>query len=461
MATIRKRRNRYCVIYRCEDENGKEQQKWETFATNEEAKRRKKEIEAQEFVGTIVVPSAKTLNELMEEYMSVYGVNSWAMSTYESKRSLYLNYIAPMLGSMQIKDISTHVLDKYYQSLLRVRSKATNHRKPQNEYLTAHTVREIHKLLRSCFNQAVKWDLLQRNPCDRATLPKEEHAKREIWDMKTLQQALSLCDDDILRLAMNLAFSCSLRIGEMLALTWDCVEISDTAIQNGEAFIFVNKELQRVNRDALSALNKRDVVFQFPAIIGKTTTALVLKKPKTETSTRKVFLPETVAKMLIERKATVDEEKSLFGDEYNDYNLVFCSPIGRPMESQVITHMLKDLIEKHDLPPVVFHSLRHSSITYKLKLSGGDIKMAQGDSGHAQATMVTEQYAHVLDDDRRKNAQRLEQAFYQKKETFTPSLPNTEQPTTPESTEDRLSIIMKLLSDPQTTELLKVLVNKV
>ena len=165
--------------------------------------------------------------------------------------------------------------------------------------------------------------------------------------------------------------------------------------------------------------------------------------------------------MLIERKATVDEEKSLFGDEYNDYNLVFCSPIGRPMESQVITHMLKDLIEKHDLPPVVFHSLRHSSITYKLKLSGGDIKMVQGDSGHAQATMVTEQYAHVLDDDRRKNAQRLEQAFYQKKETFTPSLPNTEQPTAPESTEDRLSIIMKLLSDPQTTELLKVLVNKV
>ena len=165
--------------------------------------------------------------------------------------------------------------------------------------------------------------------------------------------------------------------------------------------------------------------------------------------------------MLIERKATVDEEKSLFGDEYNDYNLVFCSPIGRPMESQVITHMLKDLIEKHDLPPVVFHSLRHSSITYKLKLSGGDIKMVQGDSGHAQATMVTEQYAHVLDDDRRKNAQRLEQAFYQKKETFTPSLPNTEQPTAPESTEDRLSIIMKLLSDPQTAELLKVLVSKV
>ena len=51
MATIRKRRNRYCVIYRCEDENGKEHQKWETFATNEEAKRRKKEL------GFLLLPS--------------------------------------------------------------------------------------------------------------------------------------------------------------------------------------------------------------------------------------------------------------------------------------------------------------------------------------------------------------------------------------------------------------------
>ena len=43
------------------------------------------------------------------------------------------------------------------------------------------------------------------------------------------------------------------------------------------------------------------------------------------------------------------------------------------------------MIQEHDLPKVVFHSLRHSSITYKLKLNGGDIKAVQGDFGHAQA----------------------------------------------------------------------------
>ena len=44
----------------------------------------------------------------------------------------------------------------------------------------------------------------------------------------------------------------------------------------------------------------------------------------------------------------------------------------------------------------------HTSVTYKLKLNGGDIKAVQGDSGHAQADMVTEVYGHIIDEDRRK-----------------------------------------------------------
>ena len=61
---------------------------------------------------------------------------------------------------------------------------------------------------------------------------------------------------------------------------------------------------------------------------------------------------------------------------------------------------------------MVFHSLRHSSITYKLKLNGGDMKAVQGDSGHAQVKMVADVYSHIIDDDCRLNAERLEEAFY-------------------------------------------------
>jgi hypothetical protein len=91
---------------------------------------------------------------------------------------------------------------------------------------------------------------------------------------------------------------------------------------------------------------------------------------------------------------------------------VFASSSGTPTEPNQINGAFSKLIKDNGLPKVVFHSLRHTSTTYKLKLSGGDIKAVQGDTGHAQATMVTERYAHILDDDRRVNAVRFQQQFY-------------------------------------------------
>ena len=66
-------------------------------------------------------------------------------------------------------------------------------------------------------------------------------------------------------------------------------------------------------------------------------------------------------------KSKNELKKELFGDEYLDYNLVFCHSSGRPMEGQVINRALKKLIKDNDLPDIVFHSFRHASITYKLK----------------------------------------------------------------------------------------------
>jgi len=137
-----------------------------------------------------------------------------------------------------------------------------------------------------------------------------------------------------------------------------------------------------------------------------------LKTPKTESSVRKVWLPKTVAKILVEHKKSQEEMKEILGDEYYDFNLVLPMSNGRPCEAQVISRALKNLIRTHDLPDVVFHSLRHTSTTYKLKLNRGDTKAVQGDTGHSQSKMVTDVYSHIIDEDRRNNAALFEQAFY-------------------------------------------------
>lgn len=158
------------------------------------------------------------------------------------------NYIIPLIGDVKLDELTPRLMDKFYQSLLKVKIKSVQNKKPKNEYLTVHTVREIHKFLRSAFNQAVKWELMTRNPVLNATLPKEEHQKREIWTAETLMHALEVCDDDILALAINLSFACSLRMGEMLGLTWDCIDISEESLKENNASIYA------VRRHNLSGL---------------------------------------------------------------------------------------------------------------------------------------------------------------------------------------------------------------
>ena len=86
---------------------------------------------------------------------------------------------------------------------------------------------------------------MPKNPAIYATVPKYKSAKREIWTAETLMHALEVCEDERLKLALNLVF---------------------------------------------------------PEESRKNKTVRVLKLPKTESSIRKVFLPKSVAEMLVEWK---------------------------------------------------------------------------------------------------------------------------------------------------------------
>ena len=125
--------------------------------------------------------------------------------------------------------------------------------------------------------------------------------------------AIEVCDDEFTKLALNLAFAGSLRIGELLGLTWDCVDISPEAIQEGRSYIYVNKELQRVSKEAVKELDGKDVLLIFPEESKRCKTVRILKTPKTDSSVRKIFLPKSVAMMLIDWKNSQKEIKEVLG----------------------------------------------------------------------------------------------------------------------------------------------------
>ena len=167
-------------------------------------------------------------------------------------------------------------------------------------------------------------------------------------------------------------------------------------------------------------------------------------------------MPKTVAYILREWKASQDKQKEFLGSEYLDYNLVVALPNGRSCEETVISNAFRRLKRDAQLPDVVFHSLRHSSTTYKLKLNHGDIKATQGDTGHSQADMVTKVYAHILDEDRKVNAQKFESAFYANPDLRSVRPPEEPKESAP-ATLDLEALVEQLRKSPELANTLAAL----
>lgn len=96
--------------------------------------------------------------------------------------------------------------------------------------ISPSTVNDIHKLLKSCFRQAVKWEMMDKNPAMDATVPAYKCEKREIWTAEMLSQAIEARDNKHMKIAFHVCFAATLRLGVLLGLTWDCVDLSEEAL---------------------------------------------------------------------------------------------------------------------------------------------------------------------------------------------------------------------------------------
>lgn len=380
MASIIKRKKNYSVVYNYVDENGETKQKWETWHTHKEALKRKAEIENQQHTGTFLPPSNQTITEFLYDFVSLYGEKKWGVSMYDSQTALIANYINPIIGDMEVQAVTPRAVDGYIQTLQKTKSVSTKTRKAVTTYVSDKTIEKIIKLLRCAFKQAVRWEIIARNPFDNVILPKTEYAKRDIWTADMIRLALDKCTDSKLYVAMNLSFACSLRMGEILGLTWENVHISDENIAADNAYVYIDKELTRASKRAIETLGEKDIYYIFTPLMPNTSTRIVLKKPKTDSST-----------------------------------------------------------------------------TYKLKLNHGDLKATQGDTGHAEIDMITSIYAHILDEDRKVNAQKFETAFYAK-----PDLRNVRPPEEPAKSEpatlDLESLVEQLQKSPELASALAALI---
>jgi len=447
MASIVPRGKSFSVVYYL---NGKP--KWETCKTEEEAKKRKLEIEYQQSKGTFVPPSMMTVSDLMEKFVNTYGKTKWGFSAYDANVGLIKNYILPNIGDLPIKSCTTKRMTTFFEELSEQEAVQLPGRKEPPSLISDRNIYEIYGLLNIAFRLAVEWEELGKNPLTKSMKPSSSRGKRETWDEETAKKAISVCESIRLLVYIHLALGCSMRIGEISGLQWLKVSL-DAENDYENAALKVDIQLSRINRKAYQELTRKkdQIKFVFPEVYENKDykTMLVLKTPKTKSSIRTVYLPKTTAKLLHKWKSVQEKLKESIGDEFQDFGLVMTLDNGRPIESRIIGLELDDLIKENSLPDVDFHSLRHTSTSVKLVITRGDIKSVQGDTGHAQAKMVTDTYAEIYDHRRKKTAKMFDEAF------FANELPD-------DCSEDALEQLFGgLLKNPNTREKLMRVMEKI
>lgn len=418
---MRKNGCKYYIVYRIADHTGTKKPIWFPCENRKEAKYLLTEVASAERAGLLytrsstppgalipaaytTTPSKKmTVSDLMEQYIRGYGEEHWQASTLNANRALVRNYITPYIGAVAVADVTPRMIQEYYNDLPNHKAQQGHlqHTAPKN--ITANAVKEIHKILRPAFDMAQIWGEAMVNPTLPVKLPKRPKFTRDQWSEEEVSQALRLCDDAFLCLAISIMFSATLRSGELVALTWDCVT---TAVEATPPSIRVEKTLRRLYKDDIAATNSRDILFTFPSIVGGQS-VMVLKLPKTDTSVRTIYLPSTVSAMLDAHRCTQDTQKAFLGDDYHDYGLVFAQPNGNPYDVKDMAKRFKLFCAAHNLRTVDLYSLRHAGSTAKLRATG-NLKAVQGDMGHASAEMLTKVYTTIVDEDRRNTAVLME-----------------------------------------------------
>ena len=221
------------------------------------------------------------------------------------------SYTIPRIGSIKLTKLTTHDLQKLYKELMesgRTRGKS-GHGNPE---LSSTTVRSLHLMLHNALNRAVKECLILRNPTEDCIAPKVQKFEMQILQPEHIKTYLDAADKRGLLPMFYLELVSGLRKGELTALLWSDLDITDKTISVSKQYV------KNPNGE------------------------LTLSRPKTETSVRKVSIPQEAVDLL------VAEHK-----KHPDNPYMFPSPVtGEMYYPDSIVNLHKKILKDAGLPHI-------------------------------------------------------------------------------------------------------------
>ena len=281
----------------------------------------------------------------LTEWLDYYVQPRTKKRTYEKYYKQLNKHVLPVLGKYDMDDLTAVTLQKFVAALI-------------DKGLSAHTVNGVITLLKTSLQRAVSVGVAQRQYSDFIVRPKTREKQVECFS-KDEQKKLEryVFDKNKPKLfGIVLCLYTGLRIGELLALTWEDVDLQ--------------KGIICVSKSCHDSWENGEYV-------------KIIDEPKTESSMRIIPFPKQLLPRLKELKKLTKNGYVIGGERVH----------GTQVRSYQKT--FETVLKKLKIPHKGFHSLRHTFATRALEC-GMDVKTLSEILGHKNPTITLKRYAHSM-----------------------------------------------------------------
>lgn len=324
------------------------------------------EIENKLKRGGSVKNDSLTFSQFAEMYFEDHsGTNKEYTSV--QYRDIYEKRLKPYFGNMRIKNITALDVRQWLNSLKRADGKGE---------LSENSKGVFFRTLSSMFGVAVRWEILDDNPCRRVTTPRSKQSgvkALQLDDFKKLLERLDSYDDPRAVLLVYTFILTGIREGEAAGLRWGDINYKNKSLHIEREVIYIPKKGARVT------------------------------PPKSANSIRDVYISDLLCEKLKAYKTIQDKDIEDRGDLYNNEDYIFTQFDGSPIHASSIRKAVKRVFKYCDIPYVTVHGLRHTYASL-LIANGTDPRTAADQLGHSTPSITMNVYANPQNEAKRRAA---------------------------------------------------------
>ena len=341
--------------------------------TQKEVRKQLQEISVSLNHGVYIEPTQMTVGQWLDTWLAEYtgNVKPFTLSAYSDRVRLH---IKPYIGAVRLQALTPAACQKLYNDLQKEDG--------THKALSPKTIKNIHGVLHKALQQAVFLGYIPNNPTVPCTLPRLEKPDITPLENDDIAAFLKAIEGDPYETIFRVDLFTGMRQGEILGLTWDCVDFNSGTI-------LVRQQLQKEKK-------KGGGYYLAP-----------LKNDKS----RLITPAPSVMDLLRQRYREQMQDHMTAGDlwDMGDLpNLVFTDAFGHHLSHCTVYKHFKRIAASIGMPDERFHDLRHSYAVASLQ-NGDDVKTVQENLGHATASFTLDVYGHVTEKMRRDSADRMEQ----------------------------------------------------